>query len=200
MLFIYSIILKYLILKTKVYLCLVNPSFRINKLVLQRKKKKPNQFLNKKMLIEFENEYFSALDILTRIYKILTFNVKVDHNLFYWISIFFVIFTQFAVPVRDVIISKQPNNNKYDEKTDNITLTCTANGNPKPQYIWFKENNSNNVISRTNHYVIDDVIRNNSGIYICESYNNINNVNFTHSNSVKINIGELSKICRIVFV
>ncbi|CAC5388970.1 unnamed protein product [Mytilus coruscus] len=92
------------------------------------------------------------------------------------------------VPVRDVHINNQPNQTQYDRKTDNITLTCTAIGDPEPKYMWFKGNNNNTIISWTNRYVIEDVIQNNSGVYTCKAYNKINNVYYSHSNTVLIDI------------
>ncbi|VDI79191.1 Hypothetical predicted protein [Mytilus galloprovincialis] len=92
------------------------------------------------------------------------------------------------VPARDVHINKQPNHKQYDGKTDNITLTCKASGDPDPEYKWFKENNNKTIISRTNFYVIEYVTRNNSGVYTCEAYNIINSVKYTQSNSMEINI------------
>lgn len=76
--------------------------------------------------------------------------------------------------------------------TDSITLTCKASGDPEPEYKWFKENNNETIISGTNLYVIEDVTRNNSGVYICEVHNIIDNVIYTNSNSVKIDIGNLN--------
>ncbi|CAC5385035.1 unnamed protein product [Mytilus coruscus] len=96
------------------------------------------------------------------------------------------------IPVRDVRINNQPNQTKYDRKTHNITLTCTAIGDPEPKYTWFKGNNNNTIISWKNHYVIEDVIRNNSGVYTCKAYNKIHNVYYTHSNTVEIDIGKLN--------
>ncbi|CAC5409409.1 unnamed protein product [Mytilus coruscus] len=94
------------------------------------------------------------------------------------------------VPVNDVRINNQPNHKQFDRKTANITLTCKASGDPEPTYTWFKESNNDTIISRTSLYVIQDVVRNNSGIYICEAHNIIDNLNYTKSNSVKIDIVE----------
>ncbi|CAC5409412.1 unnamed protein product [Mytilus coruscus] len=92
------------------------------------------------------------------------------------------------VPVRDVHIKNVPNEKQYDRKTDNITLTCKASGDPEPKYMWFKEDNKISILSWTNIYVIEDVIRNNSGLYICQAYNIINNIKYRHSSAVEIDI------------
>ncbi|VDH99907.1 Hypothetical predicted protein, partial [Mytilus galloprovincialis] len=115
-------------------------------------------------------------------------NAKAKDDSFKLILIFLKIPKQFAVPVGDVNINNQPNHKQYDRKTDNIILTCKASGNPEPRYKWFKENNNTTILSWTSLYVIEDVIRNNSGVYICEAYNSINDVNYTQKNSVEVNI------------
>lgn len=89
-------------------------------------------------------------------------------------------------------VNKQPNKKQYDGNTDLINLTCTAIGNPEPEYIWFKQDNRRTVLSRTNTYVIEDVNQNNSGIYICEAYNIIDNIIYKYSYAVPIDIGKLT--------
>ncbi|CAC5425228.1 CADM3 [Mytilus coruscus] len=91
-------------------------------------------------------------------------------------------------PVKLVNISKQPNKKQHDRKTDKITLTCKGSGNPEPKYIWFKNENKEEILSRTNFYVLQDVIQNNSGMYICEAYNIIDHVKYRKNDSVDIDI------------
>ncbi|CAG2251548.1 unnamed protein product [Mytilus edulis] len=93
--------------------------------------------------------------------------------------------------VRHINITKQPNQPQYDHKTPTITLTCTGDGNPKPTYKWFRQENRRNIISSTNLYIIEDVIQNNSGLYICEAYNTLEDVKYYANNSVQIEIGEM---------
>lgn len=95
-----------------------------------------------------------------------------------------------AVQIRHVNVNKQPNKKQYDRKTDQINLTCTAMGNPEPKYIWFKQDNMRNILSRTNTYVIGEENPNNSGIYTCEAFNIIDNVIYKKSYSVAIDIGK----------
>lgn len=101
-------------------------------------------------------------------------------------------FITFAVQVNQVDINKRPNQKQYDQNTDNITLNCTGNGNPQPTYVWLKKGLNDSILSNKSIYVIEDVIRNNSGVYICEVYNSIGDLNYRKSNSVEINIGEFA--------
>lgn len=75
--------------------------------------------------------------------------------------------------------------------TPTITLTCEGDGNPQPTYKWFRQENRRRIISSTNLYIIEDVIQNNSGVYICEAYNTIDDVEYNSNFSVEIDIGEL---------
>ncbi|CAC5385986.1 unnamed protein product [Mytilus coruscus] len=77
------------------------------------------------------------------------------------------IFIKIAVQINHVEINQLPNQKQYDQKTDNITLTCKGNGNPQPTYVWFKDNN---LLSNKSFYVIENVIRNNSGVENEENY------------------------------
>lgn len=104
-------------------------------------------------------------------------------------------FFQIEVPVNHLDITKQPNQKQYDTKTFNITLTCKGNGNPQPTYTWFKEGEYNTILSNQSFYVIENVIEDNSGVYICEVYNIIEDIRYRKSNSVEINIGELTIVC-----
>lgn len=60
---------------------------------------------------------------------------------------------------------------KNDSRTAQINLKCKGNENPKPTYTWFKEGSNNSILSSTSVYVIENVIRNNSGVYVWEVYN-----------------------------
>ncbi|CAC5386259.1 CADM3 [Mytilus coruscus] len=93
-----------------------------------------------------------------------------------------------SVPVKHVNINKQPNKKRHERLMDNIILTCEGSGNPEPTYLWFKQDNKKKILSRTNLYVINDVIRNNTGVYICEASNIIDNVQYRKYNSVNIDI------------
>ncbi|CAC5409408.1 unnamed protein product [Mytilus coruscus] len=79
-------------------------------------------------------------------------------------------------------------------KSDKITLTCKGNGNPEPQYEWFKKDNNNSILSEKSFYVIENVIQNNSGVYICEVYNIIDDVIYRKSNSVEIDIVHVDEL------
>ncbi|CAG2232323.1 unnamed protein product [Mytilus edulis] len=92
--------------------------------------------------------------------------------------------------INHVDINKQPNLQQYDTKTDNITLSCKFKGigNPQPSYVWFKEGKNNSILSNKSVYVIENVIRKNSGVYICEVYNIIDDIHYRKSNSMGIHI------------
>ncbi|CAC5425220.1 CADM3 [Mytilus coruscus] len=107
--------------------------------------------------------------------------------------------------VRHTTIHMQPKQERYDKKINKITLTCSGSGNPEPTYIWFKEDNKRNILSRTNLYVIEDVVQNNSGVYICEANNLIDDINYRQTNSVNIYIEHatiivISGICAVVII
>lgn len=72
-----------------------------------------------------------------------------------------------------------------------IALTCTGDGNPQPTYKWFRQENRRRILSSTNLYIIEDVVQNNSGVYICEVYNTIDEIEYNANFTVKIDIGEL---------
>ncbi|VDI44068.1 Hypothetical predicted protein, partial [Mytilus galloprovincialis] len=75
--------------------------------------------------------------------------------------------------------------NKYDKKDCKIILTCKASGNPKPTY---KDDDTRCIIAVTNPYIIDYVVQNNSGLYICEAYNTTDGIIYKAINSVEIEI------------
>ncbi|CAG2251550.1 unnamed protein product [Mytilus edulis] len=90
--------------------------------------------------------------------------------------------------VRHINITKQPNKAQYEQKTPTINLTCTGDGNPKPTFKWFRQENRRSILSSTNLYIIKDVVQNNSDVYICEVYNTIDNVEYNAKSSVEIDI------------
>ncbi|CAC5385987.1 unnamed protein product [Mytilus coruscus] len=100
--------------------------------------------------------------------------------------------------VNHLDINKQPNQNQYDQNTDNITLTCRGNGNPQPTYVWLKKGKHNTILSNKSVYVIENVIRNNSGVYICEVYNIIEGILYRKSHSVEIYIVVIYSTCLLI--
>ncbi|CAC5411553.1 CADM3 [Mytilus coruscus] len=91
-------------------------------------------------------------------------------------------------PVRHINITKQPNKAQYDQKTLTINLTCKGDGNPEPTYKWFRQENTRSILSSTNLYIIEDVVQNSSGVYICEVYNTIDDIEYNTNYSVTIYI------------
>ncbi|CAG2199633.1 unnamed protein product [Mytilus edulis] len=73
-------------------------------------------------------------------------------------------------------IGKNPDKTDYLVGVDtSISLNCTADGNPKPNYIWYKDNQIE-AISTSENLTIRNVTTANSGIYICSVTNTVNGV------------------------
>lgn len=87
-------------------------------------------------------------------------------------------------------IIKYPNKIYYVVGEDTtIYLTCKSNGNPKPYYQWYKENNE--LISTSESWIITDMNVTNSGVYTCTVSNTFNGD--THRNSKHVQIMILNK-------
>ncbi|CAG2199628.1 unnamed protein product [Mytilus edulis] len=85
-------------------------------------------------------------------------------------------------------ITRYPNNSYYivDEATS-INLTCKSNGNPKPNYQWYKEN-INEPVSTSANWTITDINVTNSGVYTCNVSNTFNGDTHRNAKQVQINI------------
>ncbi|XP_071181282.1 basal cell adhesion molecule-like [Mytilus edulis] len=90
--------------------------------------------------------------------------------------------------VRHINITKQPNKVQYDKNTPTINLTCKGDGNPRPHYKWFRQENTRRILSSTYLYIIEDVVQNNSDVYICEVYSTIDDIEYNENFSVEIDI------------
>ncbi|CAC5411551.1 CADM3 [Mytilus coruscus] len=93
-----------------------------------------------------------------------------------------------SYPVRHIDITKQPNKAQYDQKTTTINLSCKGDGNPEPTYKWFRQEYTRSILSSTNLYIIEDVVKNNSDVYICVVYNTIDDIEYNANYSVEIYI------------
>ena len=77
-------------------------------------------------------------------------------------------------------ITKHPQNVTETER-NNVTLTCSATGNPEPQLSWFKdkdlvESNDRIYLSANNSLLtITDMNRNDRGGYLCVAHNEVGN-------------------------
>ncbi|CAC5411552.1 unnamed protein product [Mytilus coruscus] len=91
-------------------------------------------------------------------------------------------------PVRHINITKQPSKAQYNQKTTMINLTCKGDGNPELTYQWFRKENTRSILSSTNLYIIKDIVQNSSGVYICEVYNTIDDIEYNVKYSVEIDI------------
>ncbi|CAC5406277.1 unnamed protein product [Mytilus coruscus] len=73
-------------------------------------------------------------------------------------------------------IVKHPNKTDYLVGVDtSISLNCVADGNPKPNYLWYKDNQIE-AISTSGNLTFTNVTTANSGIYTCVVSNNLNDV------------------------
>ncbi|CAC5388060.1 unnamed protein product [Mytilus coruscus] len=85
-------------------------------------------------------------------------------------------------------IIKYPNKTYYVVGEDtNIYLTCKSDGNPKPNYHWYKENH-NERISTSENLTIVDMNKTNSGVYTCTVSNTFNGGTYTNSANVRVDI------------
>ena len=78
--------------------------------------------------------------------------------------------------VRNIGITKSPNLTNYDEGATSITLECSAEGNPPPNFKWYKYPNMDTTLKtgKTFHLSKNDVIVKNTGKYVCVGYNEFN--------------------------
>ena len=87
--------------------------------------------------------------------------------------------------------------NKTKTEGDNVTFTCNATGNPSPTFRWTKNSSVLTAGSRisfssdSKQLTMTNVIRGDSGQYVCEA---INDVTTVQSNSATLNVQ-----CKITF-
>ena len=98
----------------------------------------------------------------------------------------------FSDSVRETFIYISPTRPSFIEGSDPITLSCSAAGNPTPNFTWYREGNDT-VLSNAKDYVISDVIIENGGNYICVTMNIIDGVLYNDSLTVNVVIGKLSE-------
>ncbi|CAC5382733.1 unnamed protein product [Mytilus coruscus] len=85
-------------------------------------------------------------------------------------------------------ITKSPNKSYYIVGEDtSILLTCKSDGNPKPYYQWYKEND-NELITTNESWNITDMNVTNSGVYTCKVSNTFNGDTYKSSTNMRINI------------
>lgn len=85
-------------------------------------------------------------------------------------------------------IVKHPNKGDYLEGLDtSITLNCITDGNPKPSYTWYKDNEIE-AISTSHILTMTNLSTSNSGLYTCVVSNNINNIIHTERVQMQVSI------------
>ena len=108
----------------------------------------------------------------------------------------FAIFSYFLLQSHCLLITNQPEFDRHPQnetKTEgeNVTFTCNAVGNPAPTFSWTRDGSVVNTTSRItfneNHktLTITNVVRGDSGEYICVA---TNNVNVVESNPSTLNV------------
>ena len=78
--------------------------------------------------------------------------------------------------VRNIGITKSPNRTNYAEGATSITLECSADGNPAPDFTWHKDSDMNTTLVTGKTFTLsqNDVIVNNTGHYVCVGHNTFN--------------------------
>ena len=108
----------------------------------------------------------------------------------------FAIFPYFLLQIHCLLITDQPEfnthpQNKTKTEGENVTFTCNAVGNPAPTFSWTRDGSVVNTTSRITFnennktLTITNVIRGDSGEYICVATNNVNAV---ESNPSTLNV------------
>lgn len=93
---------------------------------------------------------------------------------------------KFLDAVRKPIIIRYPNKTDFEVGIDtSIHLTCESDGNPTPQYSWYKDN-STELVSSYQNFTITDMNTTNSGTYTCYVNNTFNGN--THHSTANIQI------------
>ncbi|CAC5399303.1 unnamed protein product [Mytilus coruscus] len=91
-------------------------------------------------------------------------------------------------------ITKYPNKSYYVVGEDtSILLTCKSDGNPKPYYQWYKEND-NELISTNESWTIKNMNVTNSGVYTCNVSNTFNGDTYRNAKNVHIDIMNKGKL------
>ncbi|XP_071131772.1 uncharacterized protein [Mytilus edulis] len=96
--------------------------------------------------------------------------------------------------VRMPTIQRYPNKTDYVVGEDSsIYFICKSDGNPKPNYQWYKKNNDK-PIKDSENFTITDMNKTDSGIYTCNVSNTFNGDIYKKAVNVQINITEKADI------
>ncbi|CAC5379342.1 unnamed protein product [Mytilus coruscus] len=90
--------------------------------------------------------------------------------------------------------TKYPNKTYYVVGEDtSIHLTCKSDGNPQPDYYWYKEN-SDNPESTSENLTITVMNNTNSEVYTCNVSNTFNGGTYTRSAKVQVYVKKKGKL------
>ncbi|CAC5420445.1 unnamed protein product [Mytilus coruscus] len=99
-----------------------------------------------------------------------------------------------TAPIKVYYEVRMPTIQLYPNKTDyvvglysSIDLICKSDGNPKPNYHWYKENH-NMPISNSENFTITDMNKTDSGMYTCNVSNTFNGNTYNIATYVRVNI------------
>lgn len=94
----------------------------------------------------------------------------------------------FSDEVSTPTITKYPNKTYYVVGEDtSIQLTCKSDGNPQPDYYWYKEN-SDNPKSASENLTIKVMNKTDSGVYICDVNNTFNGGTYTRFTKMQVHV------------
>lgn len=99
--------------------------------------------------------------------------------------------------MRKPTIDKYPNKTEYVVGSDaSIKLTCSTDGNPKPNYAWYKQS-SLQAIGTGEFFSITNLNETYGGVYTCSVSNTVKEVIHKDRVQVHVNIKDNGKLSQI---
>lgn len=95
--------------------------------------------------------------------------------------------------MRKPTIDKNPNKTEYVVGSDaSINLTCSTDGNPKPNYVWYKDS-SFQAIATGEFFYITNLNETYGGVYTCSVSNTVKEIIHKYHVQVHVNITDNGK-------